>query len=134
MGFLESIGGTHLLLWYLRLPGRINHPLGVAWAVNHHHHHQSSTHTVATGSVCRAATPLPSSPPSLATVHSPTAVFTSLTWFHSSLKAPEEGRASGPAKTSEGGGEREREREWRDGKKDDTDGEREAREGGSEIK
>lgn len=54
---------THLLLWYQRLPGRVNHPLGAIWVVNHSHK-KLDINTVAMGSVCREATLIQSSPPS----------------------------------------------------------------------
>lgn len=40
---------TNLLLWYLLLPERGNHPLGAIWDVNHHRQ-SFSVYTVATGS------------------------------------------------------------------------------------
>lgn len=100
---------TNLLLWYLRLPRRINHPLGAIWDVNHHH--RSSTYTVATGSSVEQP---PSSHLRLPRFLSSLPGY--CTQPGSSLHQPDlvlqhhfgrRGRRSGTAKTNEGGGRRE---------------------------
>lgn len=128
---------THLLLWYLRLPGRVNHPLGAIWVVNHSHK-KLDINTVAMGSVCREATLIQSSPPS-----PPTLPLLPLPGYRtqpcSSLHQPDLvsqhlSRHRGEEWPSQDQRRRRRKRERREGKMEGGDWEKEARDRGRQIK